>query len=230
MKTMKFVLLAAAGLFAMSSCQSQKKSTDEKISLSNSKDSASYAIGMQIANNFKSNGIDTDINMEAVIAGLRDNGTGKTQFTIETADQVVQRYFASISESKNAGKVEEGQKFLAAKEKEPGVKKTASGLLYKEITPGTGATPKATDKVKTHYIGTLIDGTEFDSSYKRGEPAVFPVNQVIKGWTEALQLMKVGAKWELYIPYNLAYGERGAGQLIGPYETLIFEIELISIE
>ncbi|MBP7077625.1 MAG: FKBP-type peptidyl-prolyl cis-trans isomerase [Bacteroidales bacterium] len=214
----------------MSSCQSQKKSTDEKISLSNSKDSASYAIGMQIANNFKSNGIDTDINMEAVIAGLRDNGTGKTQFTIETADQVVQRYFASISESKNAGKVEEGQKFLAAKEKEPGVKKTASGLLYKEITPGTGATPKATDKVKTHYRGTLIDGTEFDSSYKRGEPAVFPVNQVIKGWTEALQLMKVGAKWELYIPYNLAYGERGAGQLIGPYETLIFEIELISIE
>jgi FKBP-type peptidyl-prolyl cis-trans isomerase FklB len=124
----------------------------------------------------------------------------------------------------------EGEKFLADNKKKEGIKTTASGLQYKVITAGTGKTPKATDTVKTHYRGTLINGTEFDSSYKRGEPAEFPVNGVIKGWTEALQLMKEGAKWQLFIPSELAYGERGAGRDIGPNSTLIFDIELISVK
>jgi len=124
----------------------------------------------------------------------------------------------------------EGEVFLAENKKKKGVITLPSGLQYQVIKEGTGKIPKATDTVTTHYRGTLIDGTEFDSSYKRGEPASFPVNGVIKGWTEALQLMKVGSKWQLFIPSNLAYGPQGAGQAIGPNATLIFEIELLSIK
>jgi FKBP-type peptidyl-prolyl cis-trans isomerase FklB len=124
----------------------------------------------------------------------------------------------------------DGEKFLAENAKKEGVKVLPSGLQYKVITPGTGKSPKATDTVTTHYKGMLIDGTEFDSSYKRGEPATFPVSGVIPGWTEALQLMKEGAKWQLFLPSNLAYGERGAGRDIGPNATLIFEVELISVK
>jgi len=122
-----------------------------------------------------------------------------------------------------------GRDFLAAKATEEGVTVLASGLLYKEITPGQGATPGARDRVTVHYRGTLIDGTVFDSSYDRGQPATFPVNGVIQGWVEALQLMSVGAKWELYIPFDLAYGPRGAGGDIGPNCALIFEVELLNI-
>jgi FKBP-type peptidyl-prolyl cis-trans isomerase FklB len=122
-----------------------------------------------------------------------------------------------------------GKLFLAKNAKKPGVKVLPSGLQYQVIKAGTGAKPKATDTVVTHYRGTLINGTVFDSSYKRGRPAKFPVNGVIKGWVEALQLMRVGAKWKLFIPQNLAYGARGAGPKIGPYSTLVFEIELIKI-
>jgi len=124
----------------------------------------------------------------------------------------------------------DGEKFLAENAKKAGVKVLPSGLQYKVITTGTGKSPKATDTVTTQYKGTLIDGTEFDSSYKRGEPATFPVSGVIPGWTEALQLMKEGAKWQLFLPPNLAYGERGAGRDIGPNSTLIFEVELISVK
>ncbi len=125
----------------------------------------------------------------------------------------------------------DGEKFLAENGKKEGVKTTPSGLQYKVITPGTGKTPKATDTVTVHYKGTRIDGTEFDSSYKRGEPASFPVSGgLIAGWTEALQMMKEGAKWQLFVPYNLAYGERGRGREIEPNATLIFEVELISIK
>ncbi|HOE05574.1 MAG TPA: FKBP-type peptidyl-prolyl cis-trans isomerase [Bacteroidales bacterium] len=230
MKTLKFLVLAAAGLIFMNACQSQKKSSDASFTLANAKDSASYAIGVQIANNFEQNSILGDINLDAILAGMKDNQAGNPKITVENTDKIVNDYFSKITASKSGDKIKQGEEFLAAKEKEPGVVKTQSGLLYKEIKAGAGPSPKTTDKVKTHYRGTLINGTEFDSSYKRGEPAVFPVNAVIKGWTEALQLMKPGSKWELYIPYYLAYGERGAGQLIGPYETLIFEIELISIE
>jgi len=123
----------------------------------------------------------------------------------------------------------EGADFLAANAKKEGVKTTASGLQYKVLTQGTGAIPTATDEVKVNYEGHLVDGKVFDSSYKRGEPATFKANQVIKGWTEALTMMPVGSKWELYIPYNLAYGERGAGQDIKPYSALIFTVELLDI-
>ncbi|OGS25857.1 MAG: hypothetical protein A2297_01440, partial [Elusimicrobia bacterium RIFOXYB2_FULL_48_7] len=123
-----------------------------------------------------------------------------------------------------------GEAFLAKKKTEKGVKSTPSGLLYKVIVGGKGEKPKATDTVQVHYRGTMIDGTEFDSSYGRGVPATFPVNGVIRGWTEALQLMKVGSKWELYIPSELAYGERGAGEQIGPNSTLIFTVELLGIQ
>jgi len=124
----------------------------------------------------------------------------------------------------------EGEAFLAANKKKEGVKTLASGLQYKVIKPGTGKKPKSTDTVTTHYRGTLIDGTEFDSSYNRGQPATFPVHGVIPGWTEALQLMEEGAKWQLFIPSKLGYGERGAGQAIGPNATLIFEVELVSVQ
>jgi FKBP-type peptidyl-prolyl cis-trans isomerase FklB len=123
-----------------------------------------------------------------------------------------------------------GEAFLAENKKKERVVALPDGLQYKIITEGTGTTPKATDKVKVNYKGTLTDGTEFDSSYKRGEPAIFQVDKVIAGWTEVLQLMKVGSKWDVYIPSNLAYGEHGTGMVIGPNQTLIFEVELISIE
>ena len=126
--------------------------------------------------------------------------------------------------------LESGQAFLKSNGKKPGIVTLPSGLQYEIVAPGDGPKPEATDKVKTHYRGTLIDGTEFDSSHQRNEPSVFPVNGVIAGWTEALQLMQVGAKWNLYVPSDLAYKEIGAGNAIGPNETLIFEIELLGIE
>ena len=181
---------------------------------------------------------DVAINPDALAAAMKDIFAGaKPQLTDEEVQQVMQDFQKKMMAKQMAAREEglaknkgEGEKFLAENKKKEGVKTTASGLQYKVIKDGTGKTPKATDTVKTHYRGTLINGTEFDSSYKRGEPAEFPVNGVIKGWTEALQLMKEGAKWQLFIPSNLAYGERGAGQAIGPNATLIFDIELLDIE
>ena len=143
--------------------------------------------------------------------------------------EMMEKQIAASKEAAEKNKAE-GEKFLAENKTKDGVKTTASGLQYKVLKEGSGASPKETDTVVTNYRGTLIDGTEFDSSYKRNEPASFPVNRVIKGWTEALQLMKPGAKYQLFIPSSLAYGERGAGQLIGPNATLIFEVELLSIK
>ena len=137
---------------------------------------------------------------------------------------------SAIAAKKNAGAKEEGEKFLLENKKRSGVMTTASGLQYEVIKMGDGAKPGPTDKVKTHYHGTLIDGTVFDSSVERGEPISFQVNGVIAGWQEALQLMNVGSKYKLYIPYNLAYGERGAGADIKPFSALIFEVELLGIE
>ncbi|MBL0175062.1 MAG: FKBP-type peptidyl-prolyl cis-trans isomerase [Ignavibacteria bacterium] len=206
------------------------------VSITSRKDSVSYAIGMNIGQNFKMQNIDIDVALlssaiKAVLTG------GKTALNEEQAGQVVISYQQEImakqeAERKISGEKQsaEGAKFLAENKKKDGVKVTESGLQYKVITEGTGEIPKSTDKVKTHYTGKLIDGTEFDSSVKRGEPATFPVTGVIKGWTEALQMMKVGSKWMLYIPSDLAYGERGGGSVIPPNATLVFEIELLSIE
>ncbi len=223
--------LASLGLLAGS-----LSAADSAPALKTEQDKISYSIGLNIGRNFKSQGIDA--NPDLVGAAIRDVLKGnKPLLTEEEAMAVLGTFqkemrakqMAKASESGDKNK-KEGAAFLAANKAKDGVKTTASGLQYKVIKAGTGKIPKASDTVKTHYAGTLIDGTEFDSSIKRGEPATFPVGGVIKGWTEALQLMPVGSKWQLFIPADIAYGERGAGQAIGPNATLIFDIELLSIE
>ncbi len=180
-------------------------------------DKNSYALGMNIAHSMMQSGI-TRLQYEDFLSGLKDSlEGGKTALSLEEAGKVLQDYFAHLEAEKAAENAEiadamkkEGEEFLAANAKEAGVKVLPSGLQYKVLKEGTGRSPKRTDKVRCHYEGTFINGMKFDSSYDRNEPAVFGVNQVIAGWTEALQLMKEGSEWMLYIPYNLAYGEAGA--------------------
>jgi FKBP-type peptidyl-prolyl cis-trans isomerase FklB len=199
------------------------------------KDKISYSIGMDIGTSLKRR--ELDLNSDQLVAGLKDAlSGGKTKLTEDEVQKILTDFqqelqvkAEELSKKMAEKNKQEGEAFLAANKKKPGVKALPSGLQYKVITEGTGPMPKATDTVSTNYKGTLINGTEFDSSYKRGKPATFPVNGVIKGWTEALQLMKVGSKWELYIPSDLAYGPRGAGQIIEPNSTLVFEVELLSI-
>jgi FKBP-type peptidyl-prolyl cis-trans isomerase FklB len=203
--------------------------------LKTQKDKVSYAIGMQVANNLNRQSLDVD--PDVLMKGLKDTMAGKSLMTDAEARTTMSQVFAELrakqeEKMKEAGEANKkaGEDFLAANKSKPGVVTTPSGLQYKVITQGTGPKPTASDTVICNYKGTLIDGKEFDSSYKRGEPATFPVSGVIKGWTEALQLMPVGSKYELYIPSDLAYGERGAGADIGPNTTLIFEVELLSIQ
>jgi FKBP-type peptidyl-prolyl cis-trans isomerase FklB len=198
----------------------------------------SYVIGLNIGNDPMLRGIEIDVNMLA--RGIADALSGKQP---ALSEQEIQAAFAELrkimaakeeeamAEARKQGELnkQQGDQFLAQNKAKPGVKTTPSGLQYKVLKAGNGPTPTATDKVRTHYHGTLIDGTVFDSSVQRGEPAEFPVGGVIRGWTEALQLMKVGDKWQLFIPSELAYGPRGAGDVIGPNATLIFEIELLEI-
>ncbi len=199
-------------------------------------DKVSYMVGYQIGSNFKRDGLDVDSNM--MLVGMKEAMAGtKSTLTPEESQKIMQdlqKNLAAKAESKRKTEGDkntaDGKKFLADNAKKSGVKTLPSGLQYKVVTEGKGDAPKATDTVSTNYKGTLIDGTEFDSSYKRGQPAKFPVNGVIKGWTEALQLMKPGAKWQLFVPSELAYGDRGAGELIGPNATLLFEVELLAIE
>jgi FKBP-type peptidyl-prolyl cis-trans isomerase FklB len=203
--------------------------------LNSDKEKISYSIGMDIGGNLKRGSVEVDPDLLA--KGLKDSyGGGKTILTEDEARKTIADFQKTLmaKQAETMQKLSEknkadGEKFLAENAKKEGVKTLPSGLQYREITPGKGKSPKDTDTVSTHYKGTLIDGTEFDSSYKRGEPVTFPVSGVIAGWTEALQLMKEGAKWQLFIPSNLAYGDRGAGREIGPNATLIFEVELISV-
>lgn len=207
----------------------------DTVTLKDQKDKISYSIGLDIGKNLKQQAI--DVNLDALAAGLKHGTTGTgAQMTEEQTREVMMAFQKEMMAKQQAKAAaagdknkKEGADFLAANKKKDGVKTTASGLQYKVIKDGTGKTPKATDEVTTHYRGTLIDGTVFDSSYDRKEPTSFPVNGVIPGWTEALQLMKEGAKWQLFIPSELAYGERGAGAKIGPNATLIFDIELLSV-
>ncbi|GAB4227893.1 MAG: macrophage infectivity potentiator Mip [Deltaproteobacteria bacterium] len=200
------------------------------------KEKLSYSIGMDIGGNLKRQSVEVDA--EFLSKGFKDSyGGGKTLLTEDEARQAIMAFQKTLmaKQAETMHKLAEknkadGEKFLAENAKKEGVKTLPSGLQYKEITPGTGKRPKASDTVTTHYRGTLIDGTEFDSSLKRGQPATFQVSGVIPGWTEALQLMKEGAKWQLFIPSNLAYGERGAGREIGPNATLVFEVELLSVK
>ncbi len=200
----------------------------DNVKLETYTDTVSYAFGISIAENLKSQNID-NISPAAIGKAFHDFYKNQAKMTGEQANETIQKFFEDKESENHKEAVEEGKKFLAENGKKAGVKTTNSGLQYKVITEGTGVKPVATDKVRVHYSGTLINGTKFDSSYDRGEPAEFGVTQVIKGWTEALQLMPVGSKWELYIPADLAYGSRGAGGDIKPFSTLIFQVELLGI-
>ncbi len=205
----------------------------ENDSLKTEKDKVSYSIGMDIGKNLKKQSIDID--PDIVAQGLKDSFSGGALLLTEEEFRNTMGNFRKDmmmkqqEQMKNAGEKnrKEGEEFLAGNKKKEGVVTLPSGLQYKVIEEGKGDIPALTDTVTVHYKGTLIDGTEFDSSYGRGQPATFPVNGVIAGWTEALQLMKKGSKWQLFIPSGLAYGERGAGGKIGPHSTLIFEVELL---
>jgi FKBP-type peptidyl-prolyl cis-trans isomerase len=204
------------------------------------KEKFSYALGMNIGTGLGANLKRQSVEFDAalVAAGLKDSLTGgKTRLTIEEAQAVLKEVQGEIQKEQQAKMKEagdknksEGEAFLAANKGKAGVVTLPSGLQYKVLTTGTGPKPTASDTVVCNYKGTLVDGTEFDSSYKSGKPVTFPVSGVIKGWTEALQLMPVGSKWQLFIPSNLAYGERGAGAQIGPNSTLVFDVELVSIQ
>ena len=197
--------------------------------LNNEIDSVSYSLGVNIGENIKTQFPDIDLkNFEAAIKDVLDDNK-KPSISGADAQKTIQEYFTKQQAKASESVVEEGKKFLAENSKKENVVTLESGLQYEVIKTGESAKPTLNDQVTTHYHGTLIDGTVFDSSVERGEPASFPVSGVIKGWTEALQLMNVGSKWRLFVPYDLAYGERGAGPKIGPFTTLIFEVELISI-
>ncbi|MCK9254519.1 MAG: FKBP-type peptidyl-prolyl cis-trans isomerase [Bacteroidales bacterium] len=231
MKNISFLLIMTAVLISTTwSCKSQNKVDNKKIDLTSKVDSASYAIGVQIGANFAQQGLDSLMNINLILEGIKDQIAKNAKIDIAETDQIIQEFFSEMQKSQSAGKLEEGENFLKENGKREGVTTTPSGLQYEVITMGEGEKPNATSTVKVNYRGTLLDGTEFDSSYARNEPISFPLNGVIKGWTEGLQYMPVGSKFKFYIPWDLAYGERGAGQLIGPYETLIFEVELLSIE
>jgi FKBP-type peptidyl-prolyl cis-trans isomerase FklB len=229
---MYFRLVVASLVIGLLGCQGAK---DKKLTLETQKQKVSYSIGMDIGNNFKQSEIDIDL--DALLQGVKDALSDSTPMLTEQQREEAMRQFQQEMVAKRNEKARkageenklEGETFLAENAKKEGVITLPSGLQYKILKQGDGKKPKLTDQVTTNYRGTLIDGTEFDSSYKRGEPTSFPVNGVIAGWTEALQLMPVGSKWQLFIPSNLAYGERGAGGSIGPNATLIFEIELLSI-
>jgi FKBP-type peptidyl-prolyl cis-trans isomerase FklB len=229
---MKRILIAAVlAFFSLGVCLAA-----EKQDLKNENDRISYSVGYQVGGDFKRQGV--ELNPDLLVEGVQDAMSGakplmtqqemnKTLVDLKKKIMTAQREGQKKAAEKNLA---EGKKFLAENAKKEGVKTLPSGLQYKVIAKGSGASPKRTDSVTVHYKGTLIDGTEFDSSYKRGKPATFRVDGVIAGWTEGLQLMKPGAKWLLFVPSNLAYGERGAGSRIGPNSALVFEVELISVE
>ena len=220
-------IIFLSSLILFIACKTEK--TNKTANLITELDSVSYSLGVNIGENIKSQF--EDINLDNFEAGIKDvlEKDVEAKISDNQAQAIIQSYFSKKQQKQSESVIEEGINFLRENGKREGVTTLASGLQYEVINDGTGPKPTIEDNVTTHYHGTLIDGTVFDSSVDRGEPASFPVGGVIKGWTEALQLMAVGSKWKLYVPYDLAYGERGAGPQIGPYSTLIFEVELISI-
>lgn len=233
MKLRVFIYASALVLsVGVAGCQNSGIKGDTK--LANNNDSVSYALGVLIGENNKQQmkdapGVD-QLNKEIIIAAFQKAFLGDSvQIKADNANGIIQTYFAAISKTEADKNIKAGEEFLAANGSKAGVITLPSGLQYEIITTGTGVKPTAADQVKCHYHGTTIDGKVFDSSVERGEPAVFPVGNVIPGWTEALQLMPVGSKWKLFIPAALAYGERGAGADIKPNSTLIFEVELLEI-
>ena len=208
------------------------------LTLKTQKEKASYALGMKIGGDLKRQGVGASVDAALTARGLKDALSGSKALITEDEEKAaltqlqtqVRGQMEAKAHEAGAANRKEGDEFLAANKSKEGVVTLPSGLQYKILKAGTGPKPTANDTVSCNYRGTLINGKEFDSSYKRGQPATFPVNGVIKGWTEALQLMPVGSKWQLFIPSDLAYGDRGAGADIGPGATLIFEVELLSIE
>ena len=234
MKKTLMILVAAVASLAMVSCNNKDNA---KVELKNYDDSLSYAVGISLYDIYIGNQLNNSTDSTIVLSGFADKMNGKEILTAEQEEEIINRYFTKKQEEQQREQAKqyesikaEGESFLAENAKRPEVKTTDSGLQYEVITEGKGQKPAETDVVKVHYKGTLIDGTVFDSSYDRGEPTEFPLNGVIRGWTEGLQLMSVGSKYKLYIPYNLAYGERGAGGVIKPYSALIFEVELLEIK
>jgi FKBP-type peptidyl-prolyl cis-trans isomerase FklB len=219
---MKKIIMTFAAAFTMTASVFSQNPTTQKM------DSVSYSLGVLFAQNFK-NGEKVDIDATAMSKGFSDAVNGKETIDAAKANQIFSTFMQAASQKKFAGNIEAGKKFLAENGKRAGVTTTASGLQYEIMKAGTGAKPLATDKVTVHYHGTLLNGKVFDSSVNRGQTIDFPVNGVIQGWQEALQLMPLGSKWKVFIPSNLAYGERGAGADIGPHEALIFEVELFKI-
>lgn len=224
------VLLLLSSLLLFSCGEKISRSTD----LKTTKDKASYAIGLRIAKDFKSNKLDVD--SEIVVKGFKDGLHGNQLLTDEQINKVLMDFQREVYEKKmkeaqglGIKNKKDAEKFLTENKNKPGIKTTASGLQYLVIKSGSGPSPKATDKVKVHYIGKLLNGTEFDNSYKRNQPVTIQLNAVIKGWGEALQLMKVGDTWRLFIPPDLGYGDTGAGEVIPPGSLLIFEVELLGI-
>ena len=206
---------------------SQKNS--KSTALKTTSDSISYCFGLLIGNNMKTQEV-PDINSDILLKGFNSGYSGENLFiSIDEANKIVQDYFNNMVKNEAADNLTASQTFLEENRIKEGVVTLPSGLQYKVLEPGEGPTPGPDDQVKVHYTGTLIDGTVFDSSIERGEPIVFGVSQVIPGWTEALQLMSAGARWMLYIPPYLAYGETGAGGVIGPNQALIFEVQLLEI-
>ena len=192
-------------------------------------DKISYALGLSIGNNFQNSGINS-LQVEDFVKGLNDVLSGaQPAISYDEAKQVINEFFMNLQKQKLELNKKAGEEFLTINKGKAGVVTLPSGLQYQVLQNGTGATPSAADKVRCHYHGTLINGTVFDSSVQRGQPAVFGVSQVIPGWVEALQLMSVGSKWRLFIPSELAYGEQGAGDVIEPNSTLIFDVELLDI-
>ena len=232
MQIKSLVVTLVAGTLLLGSCNTFKSS---KVELKTLADSASYAIGIDIGNNIKKN-LPTapggkDLNQKIILSAFTSALNGdSSQISSLKIQGVTQSYFMKAQQVESGKASEAGKKFLAENAKRPGVKTTASGLQYEVIKEGTGPKPLATDTVVVHYHGTTIEGVVFDSSVDRKEPAKFPVNQVIPGWTEALQLMPVGSKWKLVIPSEIAYGERGAGANIKPNSVLVFEVELLEIK
>ncbi len=222
---MKLRVIVVLGILFLAS----QGNAQEKVVLKNQKEKISYSIGLNIGRNIgsdlKEQSIDIDPNILA--KGIQDALSGANPLL---SNEEIQETMVALQREMSEKQKKRGEAFLSENKKKEGVKTLPSGLQYKVIKAGTGKKPKLNDTVTVHYRGTLIDGTEFDSSFRRGQPATFPVSGVIPGWTESLPLMEEGAKWQLFIPPNLAYGERGAGGLIGPNATLIFEVELISVQ
>ena len=222
----RFIIIVSASLLALP-LFGQEKSPQ----LKDQKEKVSYAIGMNIGLNLSRQKV--DINPDLLVTGIKDAIAGKPQLTQDQVKEVMTQFEKDMEQKQKAAGEKnkaDGAKFLEENKKKEGVKATASGLQYKVMKEGTGSQPKATDMVTVNYRGTLIDGTEFDSSYKRGQPATFPLNGVIKGWTEGLQLMKPGSKYQFFVPSNLAYGERSVGPDIAANATLIFDVELLEVK